>query len=369
MELLLTIAIGLLLAYANGANDNFKGVATLFGSGAASHRRSLAWATLTTLAGSMTALITARGLLASFSGEGLVPRELVSDPRFPMAVALAAGATVLLATRLGFPISTTHALIGGLFGAGLIASPSGINVTRLGNGFLLPLLVSPFVAILAASVLYRPLSYARRRMGIQQETCVCVGNEVIAVASSTAEAARIMTAATVSTIGVGTTATCRVRYQGSFLGISARPALDAAHYLSAGVVCFARGLNDTPKIAALLLAGRVVAPNSAIVGVAVAIGIGGLIGSRRVAETMSHRITAMNPGQGFVANIVTGLLVVGASRLGLPVSTTHLSCGSLFGIGTATRQARWKMIGEILLAWVITLPAAALLGALAISVL
>ena len=369
MELLLTIIVGLLLAYANGANDNFKGVATLFGSGTTSYRRALVWATITTLAGSMTALLVARGLLTAFSGKGLVPPELVADPRFAMAVALAAGATVLLATRLGFPISTTHALIGGLIGAGWLASPSGINITKLGNGFVLPLLSSPFIAIFAALMLYPPLSYARRRMGIQQETCVCVGNEIVDVVPPGAAASQSMAASTIPTISMGTTMTCRVRYQGKLWGISARPVLDAAHYVSAGMVSFARGLNDTPKIAALLLAGQFVAPSTAIVGVAVAIGIGGVLSARRVAETMSHRITAMNPGQGFVANIVTGLLVIGASKLGLPVSTTHVSCGSLVGIGTATRQARWKMIGEILLAWVITLPVAALLGALAISVL
>ena len=390
MTLLLTIIAGLLLAGANGANDNFKGVATLFGSGTTSYRRALAWATVTTLVGSMTALVLARGLLAAFSGKGLVPPALIADPRFPLAVALAAGATVFLATRLGFPISTTHALIGGLIGAGLLASPAGINLSRLASGFVLPLLSSPFIAIVAVLALYPPLSSLRRRLGVKQETCVCVGNEVVAVFPSSNAAARAMAAATMPSIGVGTDAVCRVRYRGRFLGIGARPMLDAAHYLSAGVVCFARGLNDTPKIAALLLAGRVLAPGAAIAGshaaiaspnaaiawpdiaiagVAAAIALGGLFGARRVAETMSHRITAMNPGQGFMANLITGLLVVGASKFGLPVSTTHVSCGALFGIGASTRQASWKMIGEILLAWIITLPVAALLGALAFGVL
>lgn len=369
MELFLAISVGLLLAYANGANDNFKGVATLFGSKTTSYRRALAWATVTTLAGSITALMVARSLLAAFSGKGLVPPQLVADPRFSMAVALAAGATVFLATRLGFPISTTHALIGGLIGAGFLASPTGINAARLGSGFFLPLLTSPFIATFAVLAVYPPLSHLRRRLGIQQETCVCVGTEVVAVVPASLGAAQAITTLTPPTISAGTDATCWVRYQGRFLGISARPVLDAAHYLSAGVVSFARGLNDTPKIAALLLAGKMLAPDTAILGVALAIGMGGLLSARRVAETMSHRITAMNPGQGFAANIVTGLLVVVASRLGLPVSTTHVSCGSLFGIGAATRQIRWKIFGEILLAWIITLPVAAILGALAISAL
>ena len=78
---------------------------------------------------------------------------------------------------------------------------------------------------------------------------------------------------------------------------------------------------------------------------------------------MSQRITAMNHGQGFTANLVTGMIVIGASRFGLPVSTTHVSCGSLFGLGAITRQAHWDMIVKILGAWVITIPIGAVTGA------
>ena len=119
---------------------------------------------------------------------------------------------------------------------------------------------------------------------------------------------------------------------------------------SAGAVSFARGLNDTPKIAALLLVGNLLAPGLAIVAVGAVMATGGLISARRVARTMSHEVTEMNPGQGFTANAITTLLVIGASTLGLPVSTTHVSCGALFGIGTVTRQAHWTTIRHILLA-------------------
>jgi PiT family inorganic phosphate transporter len=77
----------------------------------------------------------------------------------------------------------------------------------------------------------------------------------------------------------------------------------------------------------------------------------------------------MNHGQGFSANLVTATLVLLASRLGLPVSTTHVSCGGLFGIGAVTGQARWKVIATVLLAWVVTLPVATVLGALAAALL
>jgi PiT family inorganic phosphate transporter len=103
----------LALAYANGANDNFKGVATLFGSGTTNYHRALAWATITTLAGSLLALLLAHGLVDAFKGKGLVPDTVTVQPAFLLAVSLGAALTVLLATFIGMPISTTHSLTGG----------------------------------------------------------------------------------------------------------------------------------------------------------------------------------------------------------------------------------------------------------------
>lgn len=363
LTLTLVLLVGLLLAYANGANDNFKGVATLFGSGTASYRLSLLWATTTTALGSVTALMLAGELLTAFSGSGLVPAGIASAPGFGLSVALAAASTVLLATSLSFPISTTHALIGALVGAGFVASPQGVHGSTLANSFVLPLLTSPFIAVALTIVLYPIFGYFRRRLGVTHETCVCIGDEVVGVVPGQLSSEQALKIVRVPTLAIDDKATCQIRYQGAVIGLSARTLLDGAHFLTAGMVSFARGLNDTPKIAALLLVGNLLAPTNAILGVAAAIAAGGWISAKRVAETMSHRITGMNPGQGFTANAITAFLVIVASNLGLPVSTTHVSCGSLFGIGAATGLARWKTIREILLAWVITLPVAGLLGA------
>jgi len=104
-------------------------------------------------------------------------------------------------------------------------------------------------------------------------------------------------------------------------------------------------------------------PRSGLLLVAVMMTAGGLLQSRRVAETMSRRIADLNPGQGLTANLATAGLVLGASRLGLPVSTTHVSCGTIFGIGLVNRSARGRTIAQILLTWVTTLPVGFLLGA------
>jgi inorganic phosphate transporter, PiT family len=134
-------------------------------------------------------------------------------------------------------------------------------------------------------------------------------------------------------------------------------------------VSFARGLNDTPKIAALLLVATALNIRWGLIAVTVAMAIGGLLNARNVAETMANKITDMNPGQGFAANLATALLVNTASYHGLPVSTTHVSVGSLLGIGITTRQAKWKPVMGVLMSWVVTLPCAAVLGALAYLIL
>lgn len=365
LTLVLVILSGLFLAYANGANDNFKGVATLYGSATTSYHTALVWATVTTFLGSTMALILADALLTTFTGKGLVPDNIVSLKSFSLAVVLAAATAVMLATRIGIPISTTHALTGALLGAGWLASPEGVDLARLGGSFFAPLLVSPLLAIIACVVLYPCLRFIRNRLGIEKETCVCMGTETLAVLPATAAQGSTMTpiaTQTLPTFTVGTNTICRKRYRGILFGLSARTLLDGLHFLSAGMVCFARGLNDTPKIGAMLLVGESMGPRGALIGVAVVMAVGGLLNARRVAETMSHRLTAMDPGQGFTANLVTSTLVTLASTYGLPVSTTHVSCGALFGIGTVTRQAHWHTIAGVLLAWITTLPIAAAFG-------
>jgi inorganic phosphate transporter, PiT family len=352
-----------LLAYSNGANDNFKGVASLYGSRTTGYRIALGWATITTAAGSLCAIFLAQALLRKFSGKGLVPDELVGSEYFLLSVAMGAGCTVLLATRFGFPISTTHGLTGAMIGSGLVAASSQVKFGVLGRSFVLPLLLSPLLACVLGGMLYAIFHAARRMLRISKETCICVGTEV-RILQPAADGLSISPAAGSLTVSVDEKAVCFERYAGSLVGLNCQWLMDSAHFLSAGVVSFARGLNDTPKIAALLLIVQYVDRSLSMTLVAAAMAIGGLIHSRRIAETMSHKITTMNHGQGFSANLATGILVIAASLFGLPVSTTHVSCGALFGIGVTTGQADYKVVTNILLSWVLTLPCAALLSAL-----
>lgn len=361
---------GLFLALSNGANDNFKGVATLLGSKTASYKVSLLWAAVTTFAGSLAAFFLAQKLMTNFSGKGLVPDQVAQMTSFAVSVALSSASTVFLATRLGFPISTTHALTGALVGTGFLASSEGVHTGKLFSAFFLPLLVSPFLAIIAAGVLYPVFSFIRNRLGVTRESCLCIGNEILVTAPQGIPkgiAAAVLQVECCPQISVGTKVTCEERYVGQVWGLSAKTVLDALHFLSAGLVSFARGLNDTPKIAAILLVGGSVAPMFSVGVVAIAMAVGGILFVKRIANTMSYEITEMNDGQGFSANFVTSLIVIGASQLGMPVSTTHVSCGALFGIGTITKQAHWGSILKIVMAWVITLPVAGLLGVLSFT--
>jgi len=361
LSLAIILIAALCLAYANGANDNFKGVATLLGSGTTSYRKALWWATATTLLGSLAAFFFAQSLLKSFSGRGLVDDQLVASADYGAAVAMGAGLTVLFATRIGMPISTTHGLIGALIGAGWAAG-SAIDLGKLGSGFFLPLLVSPLLAATATAICYSLFRQVRRRFAIAEETCLCAGREIVEIAPAIGDVAMAERIEHLS-VTLGTDVTCQRRYHGRVLGLQAGFLLDHMHYLSAGIVSFARGLNDTPKIAAVLLLVPALGiyANIALVGFAIA--AGGLIGARRVAETMSNKITTMNHGQGFTSNLMTGVIVIAASRFGMPVSTTHVSCGSIFGIGSVTRQGNPRVIATILAAWATTLPLGATLGA------
>lgn len=346
------------VAYSNGANDNFKGVASLLGSRTADYKTALGWATATTLLGSLSSFFLATALLSKFSGKGIVPNELAGTQEFLLAVAFGAGTTVMVATLTGFPISTTHSLTGAILGTGLSAVGSTVNFAALQTGFLLPLLVSPLLAVGVGSAIYFAATLLRRKTGFSKETCVCVGSSLVPMVKIDGATAIFQNGEIVS-LSVDDEATCIERYQGTFLGFSFQRVVDAGHFMSAGVVSFARGLNDTPKIVALLLTAQVVNLSYGWLCVAVAMAAGGILNARKIAETMSFRITSMNSGQAFSANLATGVLVIVASILGSPVSTTHVSVGTLFGIGLITGKADWQVVSGILLSWVITMPLAA----------
>lgn len=356
------------LAWSNGANDNFKGVATLYGSATCNFRHALAWASVASFLGSLASVYFAGALVAAFSGKGLIPDSMINSSMLT-AVGASGAATILLSTFLGMPTSTTHALTGALIGTALVADSGSINWHILLSKYAQPLLLSPILAIGITTVVYIIMRRLRLWMGVDRQTCVCIGDAspqpVVLMGNGMAMMNNQSRNGCI--IQISETDMCMDRYMGRFVGMNAQTAVDTIHYASAAAVCFARAVNDTPKIAALLMAGSIVgSPMNSTVKlllVALAMTAGGLLQSRKVAETISKRITDLNCGQGLTANLVTAALVLGASRLGVPVSTTHVSCGSIFGIGLVNRQRRFKTVLQILATWLTTLPLGLALGA------
>ncbi len=212
--------------------------------------------------------------------------------------------------------------------------------------------------------------------------CLCVGERIEPVCIQQDGTAVLKSSGFAVTIDQ--LKNCQQYYYGNILGFDSQAFLDKLHYICAGAVSFARGLNDTPKIVAFLLVMSAFSfpderimpfgillwrEKSGILIVAVAMAIGGLLNAKKVALTMSKRVTRMNHGQGLSSNLVTAFLVIFASGWGLPVSTTHVSCGSLFGIGLVNGEANFSLIRQIILAWVLTLPLALILSAVCFFVI
>jgi len=136
----------------------------------------------------------------------------------------------------------------------------------------------------------------------------------------------------------------------------------------------ARGANDTPKIMAMLLLGSAVAswPSvtvqlGTLAAVAFAMGLGSYIGGFRVTEVLAEKVTRMDHAEGLSANLTTSSLVLVSATMGLPVSTTHVSSSAIIGMGLlkGIRAVRWTTVRDMVLAWVVTLPVAGILAALA----
>lgn len=344
----LLLVLVALLAYANGSNDNSKGVATLVGYGVARARGALLYAAITTALGGAISFWFSGGLLKSFS-TGLFAHGVSGlNTAFFIAVLIGAFGWVIFATVTGLPVSTTHAIMGSLIGAGLVAiGRNKVQWTVLGKGFVLPLVLSPVLSLAIVYVLAWPVAWLVQRSSRTQQVVV----EQLAVAAVASE------------LGAG--AAVEVEYESATQTRRVSPAANALHWASAGLISFARGWNDTPKIAALSLLALSTRMSIGFIIVTVSMAAGGLISGRKVLETMARKLTPLPLTESLTASLTTASLVCLASWKGLPVSTTHVSTGSIIGAGLKNDPAgvKWRKVFEIVLSWIITLPAAGLIAA------
>jgi inorganic phosphate transporter, PiT family len=294
----------LFLAYSNGANDNFKGVATLFGSRTISYQTAILWGSMTTFAGAVAAVFFGANLVTRLTGKGIFPDAIAHHPEINLAVAITTGLTLLVAALTGFPISTTHCITGSLLGSGLVAIGLQVNFAALESLFILPLLFNPIIAIIFSIATYKLLQYINLKINWEPPEKIV--------------------------------ATC--------------------HLISAGIISFIRGFNDTSKIASLIIIIDYFSVQGGMITIAMAMGLGGLLNSQKIAQTMSEKITIMNHTQGLSANIVTGVLVIASNIFGLPISLTQVSVSSIFGVGLINNQAKARVFYQMLLSWILTVP-------------
>ena len=309
----LGLAVMFAMAYAEGANDVSKVVATLIGSGITSYRRAILFGTVCTSVGALAAAVLAEEVMVTLT-KGLVVSTAPVNETFGLAALLGAMCWVLVATRIAMPVSSSHAIVGSILILGVfVFGPSQIRWDAVWQRVFLPMAGSPLIAVPLAFVLYHALAPLARYISL----------------------ARL-------------------------------------HWFSAGAASFARGVNDAPKIAALgaffYLTGEMSWSRSELVllfaVVATGMALGSLVAGKRVTETLAKGITPMDNVEGLAANATTAFLVISASRLGLPVSITHVISTSIIGIG-ALRHVRfvsWSTVNRMALAWFITLPTSGILA-------
>ncbi|SCL15048.1 inorganic phosphate transporter, PiT family [Micromonospora nigra] len=340
---ILAMLIG--LAAVNGANDVSKGVATLAGAGVAAYRTAIIWGALTTLAGALLSVQLGQGMGKLFSS-GIVD----TDPTEAFALAVLLGTTswVALASVARLPVSTTHAIVGALVGGGLVLAPEAIQWQGVLRKVLLPLLLSIVVAYaisVGLALLTRALGRPSRARPEPLRATAAVG----------------ATRGGRSTRAVTPMKTASTNDRG----------LTLLHWISSGATSCARGLNDTPKIAAIggfALLPHGYSPTGISILVAGAMAVGSLAGIR-VARRLGDNVLKMTHTEGFTANLTTAGLVTSGALLAFPMSTTHVSTGAIVGAaGGQLHRVSGRTVRDFVIAWTVTPFCTAIVAALAMTV-
>jgi PiT family inorganic phosphate transporter len=356
-------ALGFGLAYVNGANDVSKGIATLVGSGLSDYRGAILWGTLWTAIGGLLGAFLATAMVTTF-GNGLLAPDTTQSVGAGVATLLGASAWVLIATRTGLPVSTTHAIVGSLVGVATVAyGVDGVRWGALGGKVVLPLLLTPMLSLALVTLLLKSTGRFAGPAAAPMPDCLCA--EVAAlepVPAGIPSGGQSLGVARLQLVVAPVASCAEQRPQ------AARLTLDHLHWFTAGAASFARGMNDAPKIVALVIAAAAL-HSSSTVGypslfalVTTGMVLGSLVGGQRVTRVLAEKVTPMDHREGRLANLVTAALVTTGATVGLPMSTTHVSSGGIIGAGAQRASLNRRTLEEIVLAWVVTLPASAALG-------
>ena len=317
------IAVALAFDFLNGLHDAANSIATVVGTRLLSPAAAVGFAAFFNFAAYFLALQWPQlHKVADTIGKGLIDKDLVT-PSVVFGALVGAMFWNIVTWLKGIPSSSSHALVGGIIGAGVThAGMSGIQWTGL-NKTLIAIVLSPTLGLILTMAIMLVTSW----------------------------------------LGVRASARGAER---TFRGL---------HLVSAGAYSLGHGLNDAQKtmgiISVLLystgyLHGEFHVPHWVALSCYVAIGLGTLSGGWRIIETMGTRITKLSQHQGFSASAGGSVMLFAASYFGIPVSTTHTITGCVIGAGAARRASavNWGIARNVMVAWVITIPASAAVAAL-----
>lgn len=316
--LVIVVAIALFFDFTNGFHDTANAIATVISTKAVPPKVAVIGAAILNFLGAFISLNVAATI-----AKGIVLPEAISLTTILSGLV---GAIVwnLITWRFGLPSSSSHALIGGIIGASVMAV--GLDVVQwggVGSKVLVPSLFSPFLGMAGAALLVFVI----------------------------------------------------IRIVKRFPPAKVDRVFRRMQLFSGGFIALTHGTNDAQKTMGVIVLALATAypgqewgvPLWVIIASATALAAGTYTGGWRIIDTLGKKITTLTPQQGFAAETSTSAMLLAASHYGLPVSTTHTVSGSILGAGAAAdhKSVNWKVVKHILAAWVVTIPAAAVMGGMA----
>ncbi|WP_018158241.1 inorganic phosphate transporter [Demetria terragena] len=414
--LLLGIAFGLFMAFNIGGNDVANSFGTSVGAGTLTIKQALLVAAVFEVSGAVIAggdvTETVRSGIVDMSGVAISSSDFMF---IMMAALLAAASWLLIATRLGFPVSTTHSIIGGIVGAAIavgwvtVGSDQALQMVQWdGIGQIaISWVLSPVLGGACAYLLYG--SIKRRLLGGStgdKDKPIAADSHrtlegwvplIAAVGGMLLTGMLLFKGLKNLDLGLTTTASIAVMamvgalvwlatyvfarsLKGQDLPRATFVIFSWMQVFTACAFAFSHGSNDIANavgpFAAILdvlhnggVSDEAAVPTPVMLAFGVALIAGLWFIGRRVITTVGTNLTTMHPASGFSAELAAAGVVMGASLMGLPVSSTHILIGAVLGIGLVNRATNWKLMRPIALAWVITLPVAASIAAVVVLIL
>jgi inorganic phosphate transporter, PiT family len=319
LTLFAVVAVALFFDFTNGFHDTANSIATSVSTKALSPRMAVLSAAVLNFFGAFVSFAVAATI-----AKGIVDQEIIT---LNIVLAGLVGAITwnLVTWYVGLPSSSSHALIGGMVGSAVAAEGFGvIKWSGLKEKVLVPSLIAPFLGLVVAAALMIVVLWIIRRRAPSKVNRVFRRLQLV----------------------------------------------------SGAFVAFTHGTNDAQKTMGIISLALVASghlspdfgrpPTWVIVCAAAAMGLGTYAGGWRIIRTLGTRVAKLEPPQGFAAQTATASILWTTAHMGFPVSTTHVVSGSVLGAGASTRisAVRWGVAGNILIAWVLTIPCAGLVGAL-----